>query len=143
MTRLFRCLAMLALAGHLIILWAAATWEPRSLYWHVVQTTTVPELIPVMSLIAAVWLVLDVLLIAAFPGYCRIGDRLRFYPLAAALVVQGTVMFAGREYPLIWIDWGKDVLLTLFLMFSDALYNRRKYGREHGVEPEGDAHAEH
>ena len=34
MTRLFRCLAMLALAGHLLILWAAATWEPRSLYWQ-------------------------------------------------------------------------------------------------------------
>ena len=128
MTRLFRCLAMLALAGHLIILWAAATWEPRSLYWDVVQTTTVPELIPVMSLIAAVWLVLDVLLIAAFPGYCRIGDRLRCWPLVVTAFVLAMMTYAGKEFPLIWVDFGKDLLIVAGLMLGDAAYNNRKYG---------------
>ena len=143
MTRYFRSIAMALLAGHLLVLWLAVLFEPRTLYWHIMSTTEYPLPVAWAGLVVAVWMLVDSLLVCRFPGYCRIGDRLRFYPLAVALVVQGTVMFAGREHPLIWIDWGKDVLLTLFLMFSDALYNRRKYGRGHGDEPEGDAHAEH
>lgn len=143
MTRYFRSIATLLLAGHLLVLWMAVLTEPRTFYWHVMSLTAHPEEISWAALAVTLWLLVDALLVCRFPGYCCIGDRLRFYPLAAALVVQGIVMFAGREHALIWIDWGKDVLLTLFLMFSDALYNRRKYGREHGVEPEGDAHAGH
>ena len=140
MTRLFRCLAMLALAGHLLILWAAASWEPRSLYWHVVQTTTVPELIPAMSLIAAIWLTLDVLLIAAFPGYCRIGDRLRCWPLIVTAFVLAMMTYAGKEFPLIWVDFGKDLLIVAGLMLGDAAYNNRKYaaGRKGDSDAEAD-----
>lgn len=143
MTRYFRSLAIAALGGHLLVLCIAVLTEPRTFYWHVVSLTAYPQEVAWAALAVALWLLVDSLLVCRFPGYCRIGDRLRFYPLAAALVLQGTVMFAGREHPLIWIDWGKDVLLTLFLMFSDALYNRRKYGRGHGDEPEGDAHVEY
>ena len=143
MTRYFRSIAALLLAGHLLVLWMAVLTEPRTFYWHVMSLTAHPQEIAWAALAVTLWLLVDSLLVCRFPGYCRIGDRLRFYPLAAALVVQGIVMFAGREHPIIWIDWGKDMLLTLFLMFSDALYNRRKYGRGHGDEPEGDAHAEH
>ena len=143
MTRYFSSIATLLLAGHLLVLWIAVLTEPRTFYWHVMSLTAHPEEIAWAALAVTLWLLVDALLVCWFPGDCRIGDRLRFYPLAAALVVQGTVMFAGREHPIIWIDWGKDALLTLFLMLSDALYNRRKYGRGHGDEPEGDAHAEH
>ena len=143
MTRYFRSIAALLLGGHLLVLWMAVLTEPRTFYWHVMSTTAYPREVARIALAVTLWLLVDSLLVCRFPGYCHIGDRIRFYPLAAALVVQGTVMFAGREHPLIWIDWGKDVLLTLFLMFSDALYNRCKYGRGHGDEPEGGAHAEH
>lgn len=143
MTRYFRSIAALLLGGHLLVLCIAVLTETRTFYWHVMSLTAHPEEIAWAALAVTLWLLIDSLLVFRFPDYCHIGDRIRFYPLAAALVVQGTVMFAGREHPLIWIDWGKDVLLTLLLMFSDALYNRRKYGRAHGDEPEGDAHAEH
>lgn len=129
------------LGGHLVVLWMALT-EPRTFYWRVMHLTAYPNEVAWVALAVALWVLVDALLVCWFPRYCRIGDRIRFYPLAAALAVQGTVMFAGREHPIIWGDWGKDVLLTLFLMFSDALYNRRKYGRGHGNEPEGDAHAD-
>ncbi len=143
MTRYFRSIAALLLGGHLLVLWMAVLTEPRTFYWHVMSLTAHPEEIAWAALAVTLWLLVDALLVCWFPGYCHIGDRLRFYPLVAALAVQGIVMFAGREHPIIWIDWGKDVLLTLFLMLSDALYNRRKYGREHGVEPEWGAHAGH
>ena len=141
MTRYFRSIAMALLAGHLLVLWLAVLFEPRTFYWHIMSTTEYPLPVAWAGLVVAVWMLADCILVCLFPGYCRIGDRLRFYPLLAALVVQGVVMYAGREHSLIWIDWGKDALLTLWAMFSDALYNRCKYGPP--PDEEGDAHAKH
>lgn len=139
MTRVFRSFAILSLAGHLLVMWMAVIGEPRTFYWQILNMTGYPLLVAWSGLGVAVWLAIDVALINAFPGFCRIGDRIRIYPLAAALMTQAVMMYAGHDHPIIWIDWGKDVLLTLGLMFSDALYNRRKYRRGH---VDGGAHAQ-
>lgn len=126
MTRLFRSIVIGFIALGMTNLVLQGQYIPNSLYYNLFRTEDVMW-IPALAAIACVWLLADILLIYLWPEFCRIGDKLRFYPLLFALGVSFITMYAGKGILLIWVHYGFTALLTGACMLADAKYNNKKY----------------
>lgn len=95
MTRAFRSILLALIAVQLFMLWLMGIYEPHNLYVEMFETQQVVWL-PWAGLLAAVWLIVDVALITFWPDFCKVGDKLRFYPLVFSLAVACVTMYAGK-----------------------------------------------
>lgn len=132
MTRVFRSILLVFIAVQLFMLWLTGIYEPHNLYAEMFETQQVVWL-PWAGLLAAVWLIVDVALITFWPRFCKIGDKLRFYPLVFSLAVACVTMYAGKYILFIWVHYGFTTLLIGACMLADAKYNNKKYCGIKGV----------
>ena len=129
MTRVFRSLLLLLIAKHLFVFWYAGLYEPLSLYWYIVQASEWEHTLPWVSAFVASWLVVDVLLVTSLPGTCTTTDKLRVYPLVAAMLMTAVVMVAGYDKGILLFDFGSEMVIITAALLADAAYNKRKYFR--------------
>ena len=129
MTRVFRSLLLLLVAKHMFVFWYEGLYEPLSLYWYIVQASEWEHTLPWVAAFVASWIVIDVVLVTAFPGVCTTTDRIRMYPLMAAMLMTAVVMVAGYDKGVLLFDFGSEMVVITAALLADAAYNKRKYFR--------------
>ena len=131
-TRVFRSIALGFIALQMLMLNLTGNHAPYSFYGTMMREQGIMWL-PVLGIIAAIWLLIDVALIHLLPEFCRIGDKIRFYPLIFALGISSATMYAGKDILLVWVHYGFTSFLICACMLADAKYNNKKYCGSKGV----------